>query len=207
MWAADPDYIHDTLQVTNGPMLHFLYKNDADILDNWKKLQPKTADMMRFYNKNIGQYPYNQYSVIQGGDGGMEYAMSTLITGGRKFNSLVGVTAHEMAHSWFQHVLATNEAKHEWMDEGFTTYISTACMKEVMNEKEENPFEHTYNGYYYLVSTAKEQPQTTHADRYNANMPYGISAYSKGSVFFNPIRVYYWSRQFKRNYQKILYRF
>lgn len=75
---------------------------------------------MQFFNKNIGAYPpYDQYSVIQGGDGGMEYAMSTLITGGeRKFGSLVGgVTAHEMAHSWFQHVLATNESKHEWMDE------------------------------------------------------------------------------------------
>ena len=61
--------------------------------------------------------------VIQGGDGGMEYAMCTLITGGRKFGSLVGVTAHELAHSWFQFLLATNETKHEWMDEGFTTFI------------------------------------------------------------------------------------
>ena len=27
-WAADPDYSHDTMQVPNGPMLHFLYKNN-----------------------------------------------------------------------------------------------------------------------------------------------------------------------------------
>ena len=40
----------------------------------------------------------------------MEYGMCTLITGERKFESLVGVTAHEMAHSWFQFVLATNES-------------------------------------------------------------------------------------------------
>lgn len=183
MWAADPDYLHDTLQVENGPTLHFLYKNNPEIIENWKKLQPKTAEMMQFFSKNIGLYPYEQYSVIQGGDGGMEYAMSTLITGERKFGSLVGVTAHELAHSWFQHILATNESKHEWMDEGFTTFISSLCMNEIMNENKDNPFENSYRGYYNLATSGKEQPQTTHADRYDLNFAYGQAAYSKGSVF------------------------
>ena len=183
MWAADPEYLHDTLQVEDGPVLHFLYKNDPTIIENWKNLQPKTAELMQFFNKNIGAYPYDQYSVIQGGDGGMEYAMSTLITGKRKFGSLVGVTAHEMAHSWFQHILATNEAKHEWMDEGFTSFISSLAMNEVMNQNKPNPFERSYNSYFSLVNSGNEQPQTTHADRYDSNSPYGKSAYSKGSVF------------------------
>ncbi|MCJ7468132.1 MAG: M1 family metallopeptidase [Maribacter sp.] len=187
MWAADPEYIHDTLKVENGPMLHFFYKNNKDILENWKNLQPKTAEMMQFYNKNIGKYPYEQYSVIQGGDGGMEYAMGTLITGGRKFGSLVGVTAHEMAHSWFQHVLATNESKYEWMDEGFTSFISTLCMNEIMEPKKENPFEDTYKSYYNLVFSGQEEPQTTHADRYALNAAYGASAYSKGSIFLSQL--------------------
>ncbi|CAZ95733.1 M1 family metallopeptidase [Zobellia galactanivorans] len=187
MWAADPDYIHDTLQVENGPTLHFLYKDNKEIIDNWKKLQPKTAELMKFFNKNIGEYPYEQYSVIQGGDGGMEYAMATLITGERKFGSLVGVTAHEMAHSWFQHILASNESKHEWMDEGFTTFISSLAMNEVMQENKENPFEGTYKGYYSLVNSGKEQPQTTHADRYDLNFAYGIAAYSKGSIFLSQL--------------------
>lgn len=187
MWAADPDYLHDTLQVENGPMLHFLYKDNPDIIDNWKKLQPKTAEMMRFFNANIGAYPYKQYSVIQGGDGGMEYAMSTLITGERKFGSLVGVTVHEMAHSWFQHVLATNESKHSWMDEGFTSFISALCMNQVMNQQKDNPFDGSYNSYYGLVISGKEQPQTTHADRYELNTAYTTAAYSKGAVFLSQL--------------------
>ena len=120
-WAADPEYIHDTMQVPNGPMLHFYYKKSLseEYLKNWKDLQPLTVKLMQFFSENVGKYPYDQYSVIQGGDGGMEYAMSTLITGKRNFNSLLGVTAHEMAHTWFQFLLASNEAKHEWLDEGF----------------------------------------------------------------------------------------
>ncbi|MBD0779748.1 M1 family metallopeptidase [Maribacter sp. ANRC-HE7] len=183
MWAADPDYIHDTLKMEDGPVLHFLYKNDPEIVDNWKKLQPKTAEAMEFFSKNIGKYPYEQYSVVHGGDGGMEYAMGTLITGGRKFGSLVGVMTHEMAHSWFQQVLATNEAKHEWMDEGFTTFISTLCMNQIMAQNKENPFDNAYNGYRRLALSGKEQPQTTYADRYDNNFAYGISAYSKGAIF------------------------
>ena len=187
MWAADPDYLHDTLKVENGPMLHFFYKNDKEIVENWKKLQPKTAEAMQFFNKNIGDYPYEQYSVIQGGDGGMEYAMSTLITGGRNFGSLVGVMVHEMAHSWFQHVLASNESKHEWMDEGFTSFISSLCMDQIMDQKKENPFAGSYQGYYNLVASGKEQPQTTHADRYELNFAYGVAAYSKGAIFLSQL--------------------
>ncbi len=56
---------------------------------------------MEIYNETVGNYPYKQYSVIQGGDGGMEYAMCTLILGEGTFEGLLGVTGHEMAHSWF----------------------------------------------------------------------------------------------------------
>ena len=104
----------------------FFYKNslDSTTKNYWKRMQPKTVELMQYFSEHIGTYPYKQYSVRQGGDGGMEYAMCTLITGKRSFGSLVGVTAHEMAHTWFQFLLATNEAKHEWMDEGFTEYYS-----------------------------------------------------------------------------------
>jgi len=182
-WAADSDYIHDTYPGPNGVDLHFFYKNNPEIIENWKNLQPKTAELMTYFNKNIGTYPYKQYSVIQGGDGGMEYAMCTLITGQRKFESLVGVTAHELAHSWFQFLLATNEAKHEWMDEGFTSYISGKAMNEVMKRNNPNPTQGSYRGYYFLATSGQEQPLSTHADRYASNRAYGISAYSKGAVF------------------------
>ncbi len=182
-WAADKDYIHDTYPGPNGVTLNFYYKNNPEIIENWKSLQPKTAQLMEFFNKTIGDYPYKQYSVIQGGDGGMEYAMCTLITGERKFSSLVGVTSHELAHSWFQFLLATNESQHEWMDEGFTSYISDIAMNVVMEENKENPFISAYANYAYLANSGKEQPLSTHADRYATNMNYGISAYSKGEVF------------------------
>ena len=187
-WAADKDFIHDIYPGANGVELHFLYKNDEKIIENWKKLQPKTAELLEFFNKNVGEYPYKQYSVLQGGDGGMEYAMCTLITGNRTLNSLIGVTAHEMAHSWFQHILATNESKHGWMDEGFTSYISDLAMAKIVPGKHaEKPFEGAYSNYFYMVETGREQPQTTHGDRFEENMIYSISSYSKGELFLTQL--------------------
>ena len=168
----------------NGPTLNFYYKKTLsdNYLENWKNLQPKTAELMAFFSEHIGEYPYDQYSVIQGGDGGMEYAMCTLITGERNLGSLVGVTAHEMAHTWFQFLLATNESKHEWMDEGFTSYISTLAMNALSENPKDKPLQRSYNGYINLAKSGLEQPLTTHADRYAYNRAYGTSAYSKGAV-------------------------
>ena len=182
-WAADDKYIHDKIIAENNVTLHFLYKDNPETNKNWKELQPKTAEILAYYNKHIGQYPYKQYSVIQGGDGGMEYAMCTLITGGKNFNGLVSVTAHEFAHTWFQFLLASNETKHSWMDEGFTSYISHLAMNEVMDQKKVNPSAGGYKRYYYFVQSGFEDPLSMHADRFNSNFAYGISAYNKGEVF------------------------
>jgi len=186
-WAADANYIHDTYPGPNGVTLHFFYKNDPEIIENWKKLQADTAKMMEYYNTNIGPYPYKHYSVVQGGDGGMEYAMLTLITGGRNYGSLFGVTAHELAHSWFQHVLATNETKHEWMDEGFTSFISALASNEILEQNKDFPLEGSYRGYFNLANSGFEMPQSTNANRYKHNLAYESTAYSKGAVFLGQL--------------------
>ena len=192
-WAADPDYIHDKMTSSSGIDLHFFYKPTVNIED-WKKLQGDTLGLLDYFEKNIGPYPWSQYSVIQGGDGGMEYAMCTMITGMRPYPSLFGVTAHELAHAWFQHILANNEAKHPWMDEGFTEYITSLAEGAVLNKSSKFPHKSSYDRYYALNQYQSqnpgidlEQPQTVHSDRWNWNFAYGASSYSKGSVFLSQL--------------------
>jgi hypothetical protein len=182
-WAADPDYVHDTYKGPDGVMLHFFYKKNLE--GAWKRLQGDTARLMAFFNKAIGPYPYKQYSVIQGGDGGMEYAMCTLITGDRPYLSLYGVTSHELAHSWFQHVLAFNESKFAWMDEGFTSFLD-ALGEQVLNNNK-NAFEGAYEDYRALVWSGQEEPLTTHADRFDLNLAYRTGSYDKGCVFLSQL--------------------
>jgi hypothetical protein len=188
-WAADPNYIHDTAQVPNGPLLHFFYKSTMpkEKLENWKKLQPMSVQLMQFFSKHIGEYPYKQYSVIQGGDGGMEYAMCTLIMGEGTLEGMLGTTSHEIAHTWFQFLLATNEAKDYWMDEGFAQYYGEWAESEVLKTDFKKTMENIYDVYVSLAKSGYEQPLTTHADRFNLNQAYSISAYYKGFIFLSQL--------------------
>ncbi|NQX91734.1 MAG: M1 family peptidase, partial [Flavobacteriales bacterium] len=95
--------------------------------------------------------------------------------------SLVGVTVHEAAHSWYQGVLATNESLYEWMDEGFTSFATSFVMDKLF-EGGLNPNHYAYQGYIRLVNDKMENPLSTHADHYETNRAYGTAAYSKGQV-------------------------
>ncbi|MBI0400379.1 M1 family metallopeptidase [Cyclobacterium marinum] len=189
MWAADPKYTHEKLVTADGITLHHLYVKSKETKDTWPKLKEYTAKTMAYLSERYGTYPYKQYSVIQGGDGGMEYPMATLITGHRPMGSLVGVMMHELAHSWFQGVLASNESLYPWMDEGFTTYASTLSMADnylkpsAKGPLKDSPLKGAYVGYERLVESGLEEPLSTHADHFHTNTAYGSASYSKGALF------------------------
>jgi aminopeptidase N len=92
-----------------------------------------------------------------------------------------------MAHSWFQHVLASNESKHGWMDEGFTSFLEDYGLNEIAETKVENPFSGAYKGYFWMANSGKELPQSTHADRFDENRVYSITSYSKGELFLTQL--------------------
>ncbi len=180
-WAADPDYIHDIKQVPNGPTLHFLYQTDTT--GNWAKLQNEFVEGFEIMNEKFGKYPYDQFSVIQGGDGGMEYPMATLITAGRSYGGLLSVTVHEAFHNWYYGVLATNEGKYPWMDEGFTSFAQDHVLNALNGYSQENPHLGDIERMADLYNNNLQEPLTTHADHFRTNYGYGVSSYSKGAVF------------------------
>ncbi len=190
MWAADPDYVHVTDTTRDGIVLRAFYKPGEKTNENWPKLLPAMKEAFNFIQPKYGKYPYNTYSFIQGGDGGMEYPMATLITGHRNLGSLVGVSVHELMHSWYHGVLGFNESKYHWIDEGFTTYASQLVMHHLIKNKfipgttdAANLFKNSYTGYSNLVASGLEEPMGTHADHFLYNSSYGLAAYSKGSLY------------------------
>lgn len=181
VWAADPDYKHVTTKVPDGPALHFFYQEGEETKE-WENLPELTIKAFQYIEENFGKYPFPHYSIIQGGDGGMEYPMATLITGHRGIQSLLGVTVHEALHSWYQGLLATNESYYAWMDEGYTSYASSLTMASVLGTEVDWKTNGNYRGYYSLANSGREEPMTTHSDQYETNFAYGRAAYSKGAV-------------------------
>lgn len=183
VWAADKDYIHDIVKMEDGPDLHFFYKNNPDIVDNWKKLETYVDQVFTLANAQFGKYPWPKFSVIQGGDGGMEYPMATLVTGERSLGSLVGTSCHEIMHEWYYCVLASNEGYYPWMDEGFATFAASKIMSQIFNPDEDTRTGSYYTGYLKRAKSGKEEPMSTRGDYFKTNGAYSTSSYSKGAVF------------------------
>jgi hypothetical protein len=209
VWAADPDFKHLSKKMLKGPMLHVIYNyipNNPQNDTAWKKVLDAASTVLPFIESHFGKYPYPQYSFIQGGDGGMEYAMATLMS-----TASIGTAFHEWMHNWYQMILGTNESLYAWMDEGFTSYgeelvsnfyehktsiaeYEDALKNNPSNEKLKNliqslPENHSgaYANYFSLVNSKLEEPMTTHADHYNNNFAYSVDAYSKGQVFMEQL--------------------
>ncbi len=239
MWAADPHYVHLTRNIVNGPTIHVIYNRDeahlktifeglketekarfeynlqkyiVDYDARWKQVADAAVTVLPFIEKKFGPYPYKQYTFIHGGDGGMEYPMSTLIV-----SSSLGTAFHEWMHSWYQMMLATNESEYAWMDEGFTSYaeslvseyyksatkvqpvhddVGTGPRKAVVVDSltrsntwhgQANPHDDAYQNYFSIVKSGLEEPLTTHADHFETNVAYSIASYSKGEVFMEQL--------------------
>ncbi len=211
VWAADPDYMHLVRKTpNNGPVLHVIYNYKPNNIDNdnaWAKVGDAAVSVLPYIEKTFGKYPYPQYSFIQGGDGGMEYPMATLVNG-----PSLGTVFHEWMHSWYQMMLGTNESLYPWMDEGFTSYAEDLIGKfyykqpalqeyrDTLKAHPDNkglqelvdhvlPEDHSgsYNSYFRLVQSGQEEPLTTHSDHYNSNFAYSIASYSKGEVFMEQL--------------------
>ncbi|MFZ1686269.1 MAG: M1 family metallopeptidase [Flavobacteriales bacterium] len=186
-WSADPDYVHRTLQMTDGPLLHFFFQpGEAEQMDAWQQLPGYMAKSFAYMGEHFGKYPWPQYSFVQGGDGGMEYPMLTLITGNRRLGSLVGVSVHESIHSWYYGALASNEGRFAWMDEGFTEYASSEVMQHLFGGTGDTHIG-SYQGYYDLVKSGNDEPLSVHADQFLTNHAYGTSAYTKGEMFLSQL--------------------
>jgi hypothetical protein len=181
VWAADPDYKHITRKVKNGPLLHFIYKEDPAAEKVWQQNADTCAIIYPYMARTFGAYPYPCYSVIQGGGGGTEYPMATLV----KDNSFETIV-HEWCHSWYQMMMGTNENAYAWMDEGFTDYAEARVLawlrkKDFFDDAQEYP------AYFSMVKSGFNEPMSTPANFFITNYAYNINSYYKGAIFMRQL--------------------
>lgn len=177
VWSADPGYKHITRKVINGPLLHFIYKDDPAIDTLWQTTADTCALVFPYLSKTFGRYPYPVYSILHGGGGGTEYPMATLMRNGNLETAI-----HEICHSWYQMMLATNENLYAWMDEGFANYAEAKALA-WMRHKDFFEGISEYDSYARLVRSPFDEPMSTHANFFTTNYVYNTNSYTKGKLF------------------------
>lgn len=184
-WAADKDYSVESFSILDGSKVYYVFQK-SEKTKFWEESKPYITNFFKIMNTTFGKYEYPNYSFVQGGDGGMEYGMATMILGEAKtLEGLVGLMVHEGAHSWFQQMLASNESMRPWIDEGFTSYAESIIMHQLFPPKQvqANPFVASLQRYIDFTKSGKEEPASWLADHHDDGTAYTIASYYKGETF------------------------
>ncbi len=135
-WASSKTFVWDAAgfkyRPTQTPIaIHSLYPRDAMPL--WDKVSTKASiQTMKSYGRHAFEYPYPKAANIHGPIFGMEYPMVAFCGArpgpdGRYTDALeralISVTIHEVGHNWFPMIVASDERKWTWMDEGINSFL------------------------------------------------------------------------------------
>lgn len=127
-WFASPSFKVDTqvIMFQDGKETKLqVYQEPVDSL-YWTNASMYAKRAIEFYSDWLGPYPYPRMSVVSApasSGGYMEYPMVAQISYTRGPTFLDLVIAHEIGHTWLYGILANNERKYPWLDEGLNTFI------------------------------------------------------------------------------------
>jgi hypothetical protein len=135
-WVSSTTFVWDAAGYRYEPdgdviKLYSFYPRDAMPL--WDSVSTRAiAQTMETYGRMAFRYPYPKATNVNGLAGGMEYPMMAFC--GMRPNpdgtyspgvayALISVTIHEVGHNWFPMIVASDERKWTWMDEGLNSFL------------------------------------------------------------------------------------
>lgn len=104
------------------PIRYYVYTKDTT---QAKMRFVNIPDMMDFYSKKFGDYPFEKYGMAEVWPfkyGGMEHQTMTTIHRNWITQGNERGLAHELAHQWWGNCVTALDWPHIWLKEGFATY-------------------------------------------------------------------------------------
>ena len=127
-WSADPAYRHEGVtrfsldeggSRTELPSIHVFFLPGDTAWDE-RAAATRTLEALTWIQGRFGPYPYPQLTNLHRLEGGgTEFPMMVM-----NGNAGRGLIVHEVTHQWLHGVLANNEWRQGWLDEGFTSFIT-----------------------------------------------------------------------------------
>jgi hypothetical protein len=124
-WSVNPDFVYEGGYLARSDAggeqiaLHVLFRPQATDWANGVVLQ-RTITALDWLQDLFGPYPWPQMTTVHRLEsGGTEFPM--LVMNGSPSEGLI---VHEAAHQYLHGILANNEFRDGWLDEGFTSYLT-----------------------------------------------------------------------------------
>jgi hypothetical protein len=170
----------------------------------WRSAARYAAHSIAHHSEFTGlSYPWPHMTAVEGGGiigGGMEFPMMTLIGdyNERGDTALYAVTAHELAHMWVPMIVANNERRYAWMDEGTTTFNENQAKKDFYPGFDwDVPDQESYAD---VALAELEGSLMTFSDYHVPGPAYGVASYDKPATILAALRAMLGEETFMRAY-------
>jgi Peptidase family M1 domain len=161
--------------------IHVLYQpGDEGTWGNGTAVE-RTETALTWLDKLFGKFAWPQITNVHRIEGGgTEFPM--MIMDGSDDQGLI---VHELGHNYTMGILANNEWREGWLDEGFTSF-QTTWFWESLGRSES--YEQTEAGMLALDLDNYSEPASLVSEAYRDFTSYNISIYSRGELFFHQLR-------------------
>jgi hypothetical protein len=165
-----------------GPVaIHVLYQpGDEGTWGNGVAVG-RTGTALQWLDQLYGNFAWPQITNVHRIEGGgTEFPM--MIMNGSADQGLI---VHELGHNYTMGILANNEWREGWLDEGFTSFQTTWFWE---TQGQSGSYEQTETGLLTLDLDRYSEPASLVSEAYRDFTSYNISIYSRGEMFFHQLR-------------------
>ncbi|HEU4724189.1 MAG TPA: M1 family metallopeptidase [Candidatus Eisenbacteria bacterium] len=201
-FVAAPDYVRADTTWNGIAVRTLLYRDDAP---EWKDVLGLTVASIRHHSELVGPYIWPQFTTAESftAGGAMEYPMLIMndpsITGGETewFDATI---SHEIGHNWFYGMIANDERRDPWLDEGFTQFLEVDFTdarfprgawryRDKVTWAAPMRWNETAEMAVLERHFARDEvPPSTPADGCHGYPQYAVSAYDRGAVLFRSLK-------------------
>ncbi|HEX6748357.1 MAG TPA: M1 family metallopeptidase [Longimicrobium sp.] len=204
-WSIDPRYRHDIVEravvsdadsVARGlPTIHVLYlPEDTSWANN--QASRRTYDALVWLQSKLSQYPWPQLTNLHRIEsGGTEFPMVVM-----DGSAAEGLIVHETTHQWLHGILGNNEWKEGWLDEGFTSFMTSWYTEEKNRRTGDttNVWRGTMQTLEQVERGDSTQAIALPAEAFRSFRMYNLMTYTKPSAVFRMLREHLGTPVFER---------
>jgi len=196
-WTAWPEFRQRDERI-GSVAVHLLYPPGHDY--NAERTLQLLRRALPHFSSRYGAYPYPDLTVVHppahaADAGGMEYP--TLITTGGPWHesywsrALEFVTVHELGHQWFYGLLASNEQRWPFLDEGMNSYAESVALRELFGNASATPLGIALSGEalrrFVMLERPHDLPIALPATEYPSLREVGAVVYQRTALLFQTI--------------------
>ena len=191
-WTTNPDYIYEG-GAHEDVAIHVLYQPGDTAWDDGVVVN-RTAAAMAFFEEIYGEYPWPQLTNVHRIEGGgTEFPMMQM-----NGSASEGLIVHETGHQWNMGILAANEWREGWMDEGMQSFLDDWYVEETRSLPAAQVWRETMEGLGRYDAMGMSEPMTWPSARFRDPRSYSTMTYSKPSAVLYMLREHVGEEAFRR---------